>query len=169
VPSLYHVDGAAKVRAFGPPAALDALATPAGSLRGRIASNELVLVGAPGTAGALDAHCGQALRGYGSSALVVDHTDGWTFFTLTGDGLEEVFARVSHLPLPAAGAEPVFFMGRIADVAAKAFRRPGRVDVMTGTEASLHVRERFEHVGHAFGLRVVAAPENALGVEEGSA
>jgi len=47
VPDLFTVHDAAKVRCFAPPEALDALATPAGTLRGRIAPNEVVFVAAP--------------------------------------------------------------------------------------------------------------------------
>ena len=39
--------------------------------------------------------------------------------------------RVSMIPLPAAADEPVFFMGRVCDVAGKAFRRGDRIDVMS--------------------------------------
>ena len=160
MPELFTVHPAAKVRCFAPKAVLDALTTPAGALRGRIAPDEVVLVGAPGTASALLDHCKTALAGLGPSALIVDHTDGWSFYSLTGEGHEDVFARVSMLPLPAAGTEPVFFMGRIADMAAKAFRRPGRVDFMTGMETIRHVTEKLEHAGHDRGLHLVPAPDN---------
>jgi hypothetical protein len=158
VPDLFTCHEAAKVRCFGPPDALDALATPAGVLRGRIAPNEVVLVGAPGTASDLVKTCEDALGKLGDAALVVDHTDGWSFFSLGGDGAEDVFRRVSMVPLPDAGPEPAFFAGRVCDVAAKAFRRPGRIDVMTGMEASKHVRETLEHAGHGRRLKHVAAP-----------
>ena len=158
MPDLFTCHAAAKVRCFAPPAALDALATPDGVLRGRIAPNEVVLVGAPGTAGDLVATCQQALAGHGADALVVDHTDGWSFFSLRGDGAEDVFARVSMVPLPDAGDEPAFFMGQVCHVAAKAFRRPGRIDVMTGMEASKHVRETLEQAGHGRRLKHVDAP-----------
>ena len=62
------------------------------------------------------------------------------------------------IPLPAAADEPVFFMGRVCDVATKAFRRGDRVDVMSGMEASRHVRDRLEHAGHAVGLHAVETP-----------
>lgn len=158
MPDLFTVHDAAKVRCFAPPEAIDALATPAGALRGRIAPNEVVFVGEPGTAGDMKAALEQALASHGARALVVDHTDGWSFFSLAGDGVEDVFRRVSMVPLPGAGAEPVFFMGRVCDVATKAFRRGDRVDLMSGMEASRHVRDQLEHAGHAAGLHTVATP-----------
>jgi hypothetical protein len=158
VPDLFTVHDAAKVRCFAPPEAIDGLATPAGALRGRIAPNEVVFVAEPGRADELKAGLESALQSLGNRALVVDHTDGWSFFSITGDGSDDVFRRVSMVPLPAAGAEPVFFMGRVCDVAAKAFRRGDRVDVMSGMEASRHVRDRLEQAGHGVGLTSVAAP-----------
>jgi glycine cleavage system aminomethyltransferase T len=157
VPDLFHVDGVAKIRCFGRPEALDALARPEGTLAGRIAPDELVVVGAPGTAAALLQTLTAALADEGAAALVVDHTDGWTFFSITGERAGEVFARVSHIPLP-DGDGPTFFMGRVCDVACKAFHRPGRIDLMCGAETAHHVEHRLEAVGEALGLRHAAVP-----------
>ncbi len=165
MPDLFTVHDAAKVRCFAPPEAIDALATPAGALRGRIAPNEVVFVAAPGRADELKAGCEAALQSLGNRALVVDHTDGWSCFSISGDGADEVFRRVSMIPLPVRDAEPVFFMGRVCDVAAKAFRRGDRVDVMSGMEASRHVRDRLEQAGHAVGLHTVPTPaDDPIGV-----
>ncbi len=164
MPDLFTVHDAAKVRCFAPPAAIDALATPAGALRGRIAPNEVVFVGEPGTAAAIIATCSSSLASEGASAMVVDHTDGWTLFSLVGDGAEDVFARISMVPLPVASGDASFFMGRIGDVASKAFRRTGRIDFMTGMETSRHVREVLEHAGHAVGMHAVPTPDtNPIG------
>jgi hypothetical protein len=160
VPDLFCVHDAAKVRCFAPPAALDALPTPPRTLRGRIAPNEVVFVGDVGAAPALVEELGKALASHGPSAMVVDHTDGWTVFSIAGDRCEDVFRRISMVPLPAATAEPVFFMGRIADVAGKAFRRPGRIDFMTGAETSGHVHAVLEHAGHAVGMHAVPTPDS---------
>ena len=158
MPDLFTVHDASKVRCFAPPEAIDGLATPTGVLRGRIAPNEVVFVGAPGRGDELKATFEATLQSHGTAALVVDHTDGWSFFSISGDGADDVFSRVSMIPLPAAADEPVFFMGRVCDVAAKAFRRGDRVDVMAGMEASRHVRDRLEQAGHAVGLHIVATP-----------
>jgi hypothetical protein len=155
VPDLFTVHDAAKVRCFAPPEAIDQLATPAGALRGRIAPNEVVFVAAPGRGAELQRELESALASHGTRALVVDHTDGWSVFSISGEGADDVFRRVSMIPLPDDG----FFMGRVCDVATKAFRRGDRVDLMSGMEASRHVRDRLEHAGHAVGLRAVAAPE----------
>jgi hypothetical protein len=155
VPELTILDGAAKVRVFAEPDVLDALdpsGLPAGTLAGRIAPNELIVVGEPGTGAALADTLGQAVAEHGPAALVIDHTDGWSLHSLQGADLEEVWARVSHIPLPAGGDEPTFLAGRICDVAGKAFVRRGRVDILTGSEAREHVEHRLADAGRAFGL-----------------
>ena len=162
---------AAKVRCLAPPSALDALPIPSGTLCGRIAPDELILVGEPGTAPALVAHAEERLeRGH---SLVVDHSDGWALFTLAGSGLEEVFARVSHVPLPDDAPDGgAFLMGKACDVAAKLFVRPGRIDLLCGSEVAHHVEERLEHAGHGLGLRHVEAgavvPTATAGVGAGA-
>ncbi len=161
MPELFHVDDAAKIRVFGPPAVLDALVLPGGVLRGRVAPDELLLLGPPGQGPALAGALEAVLAEEGPSALVIDHTDGWSCFALVGRDLEEVFARVSHVPLPPPAAEPAFLMGRICDVPGKAFRRAGRVDLLTGAEAHEHVRHRLEQAGRSLGLRTVPAPLDA--------
>ena len=161
MPDLFTVHDAAKVRCFAPPEAIDGLATPAGALRGRIAPNEVVFVAAPGRGAELQRELESALASHGNRALVVDHTDGWSLFSISGEGADDVFRRISMIPLPDDG----FFMGRVCDVATKAFRRGDRVDLMSGMEASRHVRDRLQHAGHAAGLRTVATPEtDPLGV-----
>ena len=165
MPELYHVDGVAKVRCFGREAALDALRPPPGTLVGRIAPDEVVVVGAPGTAAALVEDLVGQLEGEGNAALVVDHTDGWTFFSLAGDGIEEVWARVSAVRMPDAGDAPVFTVGKVCDVAAKVFVRRGRIDLMCGAEVRRHVVDRLSHAGHVLGLHEgEAAADDPIGV-----
>jgi hypothetical protein len=158
VADLFEVKGAAKVRCFGREAALDGLTQPAGTLCGRIAPDEVIFVGQPGTADQLVEELQGQLAGEGNAALVVDHTDGWTFFSLVGEGVEEVFAREANWKLPESTGAPVFTVGRVCHVAGKVFVRPNRIDIMTGAEVVAHVRETLEHAGHAVGMHTVEAP-----------
>jgi hypothetical protein len=163
VPELRIIDGAAKVRVFAEPGVLDALEQPAATYAGRIAPDELILVGEPGTGPELADALGRAVGEHGPAALVVDHTDGWSLHSLEGADLDEVWARVSHVPLPAVSDErPTFVVGRICDVAGKAFVRSGRVDILTGAEAREHVEHRLAEAGRAFGLGHVT-PGDSLG------
>ena len=156
MPELIEVHDAAKVRVFGPPAVLDGLTAPVDIVLGRVAPDELVLLGRPGTGTELVAGFETALAGHGARALVVDHTDGWSCFSLVGDDVAEVFARVTQIPFPDTTADPVFLMGRICDVAGKAFVREGRVDILTGAEASAHVHHRLEDALGRVGRREAA-------------
>lgn len=160
MPDLFEVKGAAKVRCFGREAVLDGLTQPAGTLQGRIAPDEVIFVGQPGAAGALVEDLQAQLAGEGNAALVIDHTDGWTFFSLVGEGAEEVFAREANWKLPVSDGAPVFTVGKVCDVAGKLFVRPNRIDIMTGSEVIAHVRESLNHAGHAVNLHEVSAPAN---------
>ena len=160
MPDMFEVKGAAKVRCFGREAALDGLSQPAGTLMGRIAPDEVIFVGQPGTAAALVEDLQGQLAGEGNAALVVDHTDGWTFFSLVGDGIEEVFAREANWKLPVSDGAPIFTVGKVCHVAGKLFIRPGRIDIMTGAEVHAHVHEALLHAGHHVGMHEVGAPAN---------
>lgn len=158
MPDLFLVNGAAKVRCFGHEATLNGLRQPAGTLIGRITPDEVIFVGQPGTAAALVSDLEGQLSGEGNAALVIDHTDGWTFFSLVGEGVEEVFARIANWKLPASDGAAVFTVGMVCHVAGKLFVRPNRIDIMTGAEVVVHVKEALEHAGHTINLHEVTAP-----------
>ncbi len=158
MPDLFEVKGAAKVRCFGREATLDGLKQPAGTLIGRIAPDEVIFVGQPGQAAALVEDLQGQLASEGNAALVIDHTDGWSFFSVVGEGFEEVFAREANWKLPVSDGAPVFTVGKICHVAGKLFVRPNRIDIMTGSEVVAHVRDALTHAGHAVNMHEVAAP-----------
>ncbi len=160
MPDLFEVKGAAKIRCFGREAALDGLTQPAGTLQGRITPDEVIFVGQPGAAGALVENLQAQLAGEGNAALVIDHTDGWTFFSLVGEGAEEVFAREANWKLPVSNGAPVFTVGMVCHVAGKLFVRPNRIDIMTGSEVITHVRKSLNHAGHAVNMHEISAPAN---------
>ena len=165
MPNLFEVKGAAKIRCFGKEAVLDGLKQPAGTLIGRITPDEVIFVGEPGTAAALVEDLSGQLASEGTAALVVDHTDGWSLFSLVGEGVEEVFAREANWKLPVSNGEPVFTVGKDCHVAGKVFVRPNRIDIMTGGEVIEHVHDSLLHAGHHVNMHEVAAPaQNALGV-----
>jgi len=155
---MFEVKGAAKVRCFGREAALDGPSQPAGTLMGRIAPDEVIFVGQPGTAAALVEDLQSQLASEGNAALVVDHTDGWTFFSLVGEGVDEVFAREANWKLPVSDGAPIFTVGKVCHVAGKLFVRPNRIDIMTGAEVIAHVRESLHHAGHHVNMHEVDAP-----------
>ncbi len=103
MPELWEVKGAAKIRLFGPKDALDRVQTPAGVSQGRVAPDELLWLGDPEQAGALEAEGQKQLAGAGERGLVVDNSDGWALFSIVGDGRADALARLSSLRLPDEG------------------------------------------------------------------
>jgi hypothetical protein len=87
---------------FASAGALDAVQAPAGARACRIASDETAFVcSADAAADVLDAIAPQIARG-DSDGFVLDVSDGWTSFTLTGD-VERAFSYLSELQLPGPG------------------------------------------------------------------
>jgi sarcosine oxidase gamma subunit len=166
VPELWEVTGAAKIRLFGPKDALDRVQTPAGVEQGRVAPDELLLLGGPEQAKALEAEGRRQLAGAGERALVVDNSDGWALFSIVGDGRADALARLSSLRLPDRG----FRQGKVAGVPGKVFARPGRIDVLCTSDVRWYVHERLLHAGADVGLTPGTPPASAAvsGASEGA-
>jgi sarcosine oxidase gamma subunit len=166
VPELWEVAGAAKIRLFGPKDALDRVQTPAGVELGRVAPDELLWLGDPEQATALEAEGRRQLAGAGERALVVDNSDGWTLFSIVGDGRADALARLSSLRLPDQG----FRQGKVAGVPGKVFARPGRIDILCTSDVRWYVHERLLHAGADVGLTPGTPPASAAvsGASEGA-
>jgi sarcosine oxidase gamma subunit len=154
VPDGWEITGAAKVRAFGPPSALDKLTPPPGVRSGRVAGDEVLWVGEREAAGELVDALAAALSGHGNLATVVDHSDGYALFTLTGEGRREVFARLSSIRLPDADG---FVQGNFAGVPARTFCRADRLEVIVTSDVAWFVSGRLEHAAHDAATRTDAA------------
>jgi sarcosine oxidase gamma subunit len=141
----WQITAAAKARAFGPPEALDKLTAPPGVRAGRVAGDEVLWVSDPGRAQELVDVLGAELSGYGNRAAVVDHSDGYALFTLSGDGREEVFARLSSIRVPQTDA---FLQGNFAGVPSRIFRRDDRLEVIVTSDVAWFVSGRLEHAAH---------------------
>ena len=157
MPELWEVKGAAKIRLFGPKDALDRVQTPAGVAQGRVAPDELLWLGDPERASELAAEGTRQLAGAGERAVVVDNSDGWTLFSLIGDGRADALARLSSLQLPDEG----FRQGKVAGVPGKLFSRPGRIDLLCTSDVRWFVHERLLHAGHEVGLTEGTPPASA--------
>ena len=115
MPELWEIVPTAKLRAFGPPDALDGLKVPAACAPGASRRDEVLWVGEPGRTGELLEALQSQLAQLGNRAAVVDHSDGYALFALTGDEREELFARLSSIRIPGAGG---FVQGNFAGVPA---------------------------------------------------
>jgi sarcosine oxidase gamma subunit len=146
VPEHWEIAQAAKLRAFGPKEALDALTAPAGVRTGRVAGDEVLWVGDAGSTGELLAGLQSQLASLGNRAAVVDHSDGYALFELTGDDREELFARLSSIRIPAGDG---FVQGNFAGVPARIFCGSDRLEVIVTSDVAWFVGDRLDHVGHS--------------------
>ena len=111
---------------FASAAALDAVQAPAGARACRIASDETAFVCSADAAGdVLDAIAPQVARG-DSNGFVLDVSDGWTSFSLTGD-VERAFSYLSELQLPEPGA---FVQGDVLRVPVRVLTGEGQIDLL---------------------------------------
>lgn len=116
------------VGVFGDPMALDALDGRPDVYR--IAPDEAMVLDAPGAApdvSVADPH-----------AVVLDVSDGWTAFDLSGDLSRAAFARLSAVRLPDAG----FVQGDVLRVPARVVVGPERVRVLVPAMWGDHVRSK---------------------------
>ena len=142
----WQITAAAKARAFGPPEALDKLTPPPRVRAGRVAGDEVLWVSDPARADELVDSLRAGLSGHGNLAAVVDHSDGYALFALTGDAREELFARLSSIRMPAAGG---FVQGNFAGVPARIFCTADRLEVVVTSDVAWFVGGRLEHVEHS--------------------
>ena len=111
---------------FASAAALDAVQAPAGARACRIASDETAFVCSADAAGeVLDAIAPQVARG-DRNGFVLDVSDGWTGFSLTGD-VERAFSYLSELQLPGPGA---FVQGDVLRVPVRVLTGEGQIDLL---------------------------------------
>jgi sarcosine oxidase gamma subunit len=145
VPESWEFTSATKVRAFGPPDALDGLQPPPGARAGRVAGDEVLWVAEPGRADELLTALSSQLGKLGNRAAFVDHSDGYALFSLTGEQREELFARLSSIRIPATGG---FVQGNFAGVPARIFCGQDRLEVVVTSDVAWFVSGRLEHAGH---------------------
>lgn len=133
---------AAIIRCLGAPGALDGLPTPPGAYAGRVAPDEVMLLGAHEARAAILAHAAASLAQADPHGLVVDATDGWSVWTISGPEVQRAFAALTAIPFPDdTGA---FLQGVIAEVPAKALVFGMRVHVMVASTVGHLLRERIE-------------------------
>jgi hypothetical protein len=146
VPELWAITRTAKARAFGPAHALDALTPPPGVRAGRVAGDEVLWVGEAGAIDGLLTALRSQLSALGNGAAVVDHSDGYALFTLTGEQRGELFSRLSSIRIPANGG---FVQGSFAGVPARIFCSADRLEVIVTSDVAWFVGTRLEHVEHS--------------------
>jgi hypothetical protein len=134
---------------FASAAALDAVQAPAGARACRIASDEIAFVCAPDAAGdLLAAIAPQVVRG-DSDGFVLDLSDGWTSFTLTGE-VERAFSYLSELQLPGPGG---FVQGDVLRVPVRVLAGEGQIDLLVPSPWGTYLRDEILDALRALDVR----------------
>lgn len=131
--------------------ALEAVHVPKTVTACRVAPDELLLIGASGSASRIAAAASKTVGGSDDDALVMDVTDGWTVWTLGGSDAHDAFERLSMLHLPEAGV----VQGDVARLPVKVVVDGERLHLATPSSWEAYLRERIV----ALGLRISEAGE----------
>jgi hypothetical protein len=124
---------------LGQPEALDVVPE-AGSFSCRVAPDELLLIGPRSRAEPLEERAGAALAELDPHGLVVDQTDGWSGWTLSGHDRDEALGRISDVMLPSE--RPTFLQGAVADVQGRIIVCRERTHLFVVSVAGDFIRQR---------------------------
>lgn len=118
--------------------ALDAMPAATAVTTVRVAPDELLLIGAPGSGPKVTAAAAKAIRQADDDALAIDVTDGWTVWTLGGADAHDAFERLSMLHLPEAG----IVQGDVARLPVKVVVDGERLHLAVPSSWADYLRER---------------------------
>ncbi len=130
---------AAIVRCFGEAGALDAFPS-LGATPGRVAADELWLVGARAAGEELTRRATAYLAGADPDGLVVEHGEAWSIWSVAGLETMNALARLADFPLPQG--RPGFAQGAVAQVPAKILLLGDRLYVIVPVQLGHHIPER---------------------------
>lgn len=149
------------VACHGQPAALDGLPDALGLVL-RIAPDEAWLVAPRTRRAGLLRSAALWLESADPTGLVVDQTDGWAVYLLRGDGVEEVFGRLSVVPV--AAQRPAFIQGALSGVPGKAVVTDDALYLMVPSPVGHHLEARIGDTCSDLGVKLGAPAPFSLGV-----
>ena len=127
----------------------------AGAFRAVVARDEVWLIGgARRRSQLLDLARAQVEPAGG---LVVDQTDGWSMWTVRGQGAEVLWRRLSVIPVPSS--RPAFVQGAVAAVPGRTIFAEGAIHVLVPSPVGHHLRERMLEAGRDLGPTLDPASE----------
>lgn len=135
---------AAVVVCYASAAALDSLPAMPNAHSCRVAPDELWLIAPAALLADTERFAAEYSARTEPTALVLDQSDGWTMFTLRGDGALAIFAQLSALPLPAT--RPAFVQGAVAGGPAKILLVEGAIHLLVPTTLRHHLTARLRAV-----------------------
>jgi hypothetical protein len=106
----------------------------------RVAPDERWVVGPARSGADLAAWAREQTEAIGPSAYAVDVTDGWAVWTVAGDRVSEVWARLSENPVPPG--RPAFVQGAVAMIPAKAIVQDGCIHFFVPSPLGHHLPQR---------------------------
>lgn len=132
-------------------AALDALVPPGhGSRSLRTCPDETLVVATRDAADQVERELVDRVAALDADALVLDVSDGFTAWALTGDGAPHAFSYLSALEAPHVGD---FVQGDVARVAAIVLGEDDGVTILVPAYWGEHIRERAIHDARATEVR----------------
>ncbi len=120
--------------------AVDAAVAVGGLEAGRVAPDEAMLIGAAGRDDERSEAVSAVVLPVDAGALVIDTTDGWSIWTMTGAerALDRAMARLTALELADSG----FAQGDLARVPVKLFLTRGSVRILVPSMWDAYLRAR---------------------------
>ena len=121
-------------------AGLDALVPPGHGARVvRVAPDEALFICRPAVATDVAREVADRIAALDHDAVVLDVTDGWAAWSLTGEDAAHAFSYLSQLDAPQDGR---FVQGDVAHVAAKVLGEPDGFTILVPAYWREHLRER---------------------------
>lgn len=131
-----------------------------GIFPGRVAPDEVLLIGPASAKNELLQHASQHLRQAGSFGVAVDMSDAWTVWTIIGEKAGHVWAMLSQNPIPKE--RPAFVQGAVASVPGKAIILNSTIHCLTPSPLGHHLPHRILHAGREFDPHLVEPGEFTL-------
>lgn len=126
----------------------------------QIAPDERWVVGPARFAGELVAWARERAQAIGAPAFAIDVTDAWTVWSVSGIGIDELWARLSENPVPPG--RPAFVQGAVASMPAKAIVQDGCVHFFVPSPLGHHLPQRIQEAGVDLGPQVAAPADLAI-------
>ena len=131
---------ASVVACYAAAAVLDAWSPSVDAYVARIARDEVWVIGSRTGRCGLMRGVEESLRAVAPDTLVVDQTDGWTAWSVGGDGAADAMARLTVMPLEPRGG--TFQQGAVAGVPAKVIACSTGYQVFVPAPVGHHLRDR---------------------------
>ena len=121
-----------------------------------VADDEVMLVGKPSAADLMSA--AREASKADNDAVVLDVSDGWSAWTLAGDGVDDVLARLSELDQSGDG----YLQGDVAHVPVRLIAHAQRLHLLVPAMWEEHLRSRIRAAAVGLDLRVSPAADWSL-------